>query len=71
MKINGEKVRILREEQLLERRELADRAGCKYTTIYKVEVQDHMPRLATARKIAEALSVSPVEIIERETSSIA
>ena len=64
--IDGGKVKELREARLLERPELAELAGIKYTTMYRIEANGHTPRLATVRKLAKALKVKPAEILMRE-----
>lgn len=65
--VDGERVKALREAKILERQELADLAGVSYTTIYKMEAHDHMPRLSTVRTVAKILKVKPDEILMKET----
>lgn len=69
--VDGEKIKEIREAQLLERRELAKLAGIGYTTIYKMEAHGHLPRLSNVRAVARALKVRPEEIVVEEAASIA
>lgn len=68
VRVDGDRIRELREAKLLERQELADLAGVSYTTIYKMEKRGHLPRLGTVRAVAKVLRVKPVEIaVDRPT----
>ncbi len=62
MRIDGEKVRTVRERAFLSKRELAERAGLDRNTIGRIEggVTEVYPR--TIRKIAEALAVDPASL---------
>ena len=71
VRIDGAKVKELREARVLERAELAALAGIGYTTVYKIEAHDHTPRLGTIRKIAKALKVKPDEILVRDRQTAA
>jgi transcriptional regulator with XRE-family HTH domain len=68
VKIDGEKVRAVREETFLSQRELAEKAGLNHNTVWRIEgsgATEVHPR--TIRKIAEALSVDPTSLVpERE-----
>ena len=64
--VNGARIRELREARVLERQELADKAGVGYTTIYKMEAHGHLPRLSTVRAVARVLKVKPEEILIQE-----
>ncbi len=63
VKIDGEKVRAIRERAFLSKRELAERAGLDRSTIGRIEdgITEVYPR--TIRKIAEALSVDPASLV--------
>ncbi len=66
--VGGEAVRIRlrewRERRLLSQRELAARAGVTQGSIARIERGHHRPRLSTVRKLAEALEVSPDELVD-------
>jgi transcriptional regulator with XRE-family HTH domain len=64
-RIDGEKLRKVRDERLLSQRELAEKAGLSPTTILKLEagrVEDPHPR--TVRKLVQALGVDPSRILK-------
>ena len=63
VRVNGSHIRKLREEQGLERGELAERVGISSHRLYVVEVYKQTTRPSTLRRIAEALDVSPKELI--------
>ena len=63
VKIDGEKVRAIREGAFLSQRELANRAGLNHNTVWRIEgsgTTDVHPR--TIRKLAEALSTDPTSL---------
>ncbi len=66
VKIDGEKVRIAREQAFLSKRELADKSGLDRSTVGRIEdgVVEVYPR--TIRKIAVALSVNPASLTPKE-----
>jgi transcriptional regulator with XRE-family HTH domain len=57
-------LREVRIRRLLSQRELARRAGVAQRAIVEVEAGRRVPRLATMRKLAEALGVDPMEVDE-------
>lgn len=63
VKIDGGKVRAVREQRFFSQRELAGKAGVNHNTVWRIEggnsIEVH-PR--TIRKIAEALSVAPASL---------
>jgi len=66
-RINGDRLRKVRDRRLLSQRELAERAGLSPTTILKLEsgrVDEPHPR--TIRKLADALEVDPAELVREE-----
>jgi transcriptional regulator with XRE-family HTH domain len=67
VKIDGEKVRVAREQRFLSQRELADRAQMNHNTVWRIEsvgLANVHPR--TIRKLAEALSVDPASLTPKE-----
>jgi DNA-binding XRE family transcriptional regulator len=64
-RIDGEKLRDLREERFLSHRELATRAGVSPTTVLNLETNKEVaPQRRTIRKLAQALGVDPAELVE-------
>jgi len=59
----AQKIRWLREEQLLTRGELARKAGLTLTSVTNAEEGRHTVRLSTIRKLAKALDVDPSELV--------
>ena len=67
VRIDGDKVRAVREETFLSQRELAEKAGLNHNTVWRIEgggSVDVHPR--TIRKLAEALSVNPASLTPSE-----
>ena len=64
--VNGQRLRRLRVERALTLRALAERSGVSYDTINKLELGQRPARLSTIRKLAEALSVEPKELMMEE-----
>ena len=66
VKIDGAKVRAVRERAFLSKRELAEMAGLDRSTVGRIEdgVTEVYPR--TIRKIAAALSVDPASLTPQE-----
>jgi transcriptional regulator with XRE-family HTH domain len=64
MEVNVERLKELRRERVLSLRELEERSGVSYNTIWRIEDgrQGAPPR--TVRKLAEALGVQPSELIK-------
>ena len=67
MEVNVERLKELRREQVLSLRELEERSGVSYNTIWRIEDgrQGAYPR--TIRKLAEALGVAPNELIQERS----
>ena len=64
VRVDGEKLRQLRERRVLSLRELAELAGVGYVTIRRLETgatDSALPR--TVRALAKALGVEPAELI--------
>jgi XRE family transcriptional regulator, regulator of sulfur utilization len=64
--VNGQRLRELRVERALSLRALAERSGVAYDTINKLELGQRPARLATIRKLANALGVDPRELMKGE-----
>jgi len=67
MEVDMERLRRLRREQVLSLRELEERSGVSYNTIWRIEDGRQGAHPRTVRKLAEALGVDPKELIQ-ETS---
>ena len=59
----GDKVKRLRDERALTQEELANKAGLTVAALSRIERYNAEPRPTTRRKLAEALGVSPSELI--------
>lgn len=60
----------LREEKVISQRDLADKSGVHWRTIYRFENGHGTPTFRTIRKLAAALDVDP-EIIDRHPDPLA
>ena len=58
-----ERLKKLRREQVLSLRELEERSGVSYNTIWRIEDGRQGAHPRTVRKLAEALGVEPSELI--------
>ena len=59
----GQKLKAIRTWRLLTQEELAERAGVSAATVVNVERNKQEPQFRTIRKLAEALSVDPTELL--------
>ena len=59
-------VRRLRELRALSQRELAKQAKLSVTTVNRIEVGQRKPMPKTVRKLAEALGVTPQELLAEQ-----
>ena len=59
-------VRRLRELSALSQRELAARAKLSVTTVNRIEIGRRKPMPKTVRKLAEALGVTPEELLTEQ-----
>ncbi len=59
-------LRRLRELRALSQRELAARAKLSVTTINRIETGQRRPMPRTIRKLAEALGVTPEELLTEQ-----
>jgi len=64
--VDGQRLRELRVEKALSLRALKERSGVAYDTINKLELGHRPARLATIRKLAEALGVEPKDLMKGE-----
>ena len=60
----GDRLRDLRKRRLLTQEQLAERSSVGIATIVRVERNQVEPRGSTIRKLAEALSVEPEELVK-------
>jgi transcriptional regulator with XRE-family HTH domain len=62
--VNAQRLRALRQQRVLTLRELEQKSGVAYNTIWHLEngKRDAQPR--TLRKLAEALGVEPEELVK-------
>jgi transcriptional regulator with XRE-family HTH domain len=63
MEVNVERLRELRREQVLSLRELEEKSGVSYNTIWRIEDGRQGAHPRTIRKLADALGVEPKELI--------
>ena len=63
MEVTVERLRELRREQVLSLRELEEKSGVSYNTIWRLEDGRQGAHPKTVRKLAEALGVQPSELI--------
>jgi transcriptional regulator with XRE-family HTH domain len=63
MEVNVERLKELRRERVLSLRELEERSGVSYNTIWRLEDGRQGAHPKTVRKLAEALDVQPSELI--------
>ena len=59
-----ERLKELRRERVLSLRELEERSGVSYNTIWRIEDGRQGAHPRTVRKLAEALGVQPSEFIK-------
>jgi transcriptional regulator with XRE-family HTH domain len=63
MEVNVERLKELRRERVLSLRELEERSGVSYNTIWRIEDGRQGAHPRTVRKLAEVLGVQPSELI--------
>jgi transcriptional regulator with XRE-family HTH domain len=66
MEVNVERLRELRREQVLSLRELEEKSGVSYNTIWRLEDGRQGAHPRTIRKLADALGVEPRELVKGE-----
>ncbi len=57
----------LRELKALSQRELAERAHLSVTTVNRIEMGKRKPMPKTVRKLAQALGVTPEELLSEQS----
>jgi len=62
----NENLRRLRELRALSQRELAARARLSVTTVNRIETGQRKPMPRTVRRLAEALGVTPEELLAEQ-----
>ncbi|MGF1472104.1 MAG: helix-turn-helix domain-containing protein [Rubrobacteraceae bacterium] len=63
VEVNVQRLRALREQRLLTLRELEERSGVAYNTIWHLENGKRGAQPRTLRKLAVALNVQPEELV--------
>jgi transcriptional regulator with XRE-family HTH domain len=66
LKVDGDSLRRLRAENALTLRALAEISGVSYDTINKLELGRRPAHASTIRRLADALSVEPRELMKGE-----
>ena len=61
-----QRLRQLRRQKVLSMRELEEMSGVSYNTIWRLETGKTGAQPRTIRKLAEALGVDPVELVQGE-----
>jgi HTH-type transcriptional regulator, competence development regulator len=64
MEVDVERLKELRRERVLSLRELEERSGVSYNTIWRIEDGRQGAHPRTVRKLAEALGVEPSELLK-------
>ena len=64
MEVNVERLKELRRERVLSLRELEEKSGVSYNTIWRLQDARQGAHPKTLRKLAEALGVQPSELIK-------
>jgi len=63
MEVNVQRLKQLRRERVLSLRELEERSGVSYNTIWRIEDGRQGAHPRTVRKLAEALGAQPSELM--------
>jgi transcriptional regulator with XRE-family HTH domain len=64
MEVDVERLKELRRERVLSQRELEEKSGVSYNTIWRIEDGRQGAHPRTVRKLAVALGVDPSELIK-------
>ncbi len=64
--VDGARLRRLRQERALSLRDLKERSGVAFDAISKLETGKRAAQPRTIRRLAEALSVEPTELMKGE-----
>jgi transcriptional regulator with XRE-family HTH domain len=65
----GARIQAARERKVYGRSELARAAGLSAVALYRIETGQRHPRHATIRKIAAALGIDPLELVDGTAST--
>jgi transcriptional regulator with XRE-family HTH domain len=66
IRVAGERLKQLRRERALSQRDLSRMTGVAFDTISRLETGKQEAQPKTIRKLAEALSVEPKELMKEE-----
>ena len=66
MEVNVVRLRELRRQRVLSMRELEERSGVSYNTIWRLENGFTGAQPRTIRRLAEVLGVEPAELVKGE-----
>jgi transcriptional regulator with XRE-family HTH domain len=66
VEVNMQRLRALRQKRVLTLRELEERSGVAYNTIWHLENGKREAQPRTIRKLADALGVDPGELVRVE-----
>lgn len=69
VEIDGGRLREIRREKAIERKELEALSGVHFATIVRIELGQSTARLSTAKKLANALRVDYSELIGAEVAN--
>lgn len=61
-----QRLRELRRQKVLSMRELEERSGVSYNTVWRLETGKTGAQPRTIRRIADALGVDPAELVKEE-----
>lgn len=64
MKVDGVKIREIRANRVLSMRDLEERSGVSYNTIWRLETGKTEAHPRTIRRLADALEVEPSDLLE-------
>jgi transcriptional regulator with XRE-family HTH domain len=64
VEVDVERLKELRREKVLSLRELEERSGVSYNTIWRIEAGRQGAQQRTIRRLAEALGVEPSELVK-------
>jgi transcriptional regulator with XRE-family HTH domain len=66
MEVNVERLKELRRERVLSLRELEEKSGVSYNTIWRLEDGRQGAHPRTIRRLADALGVEPGQLIKED-----
>ena len=66
VRVDGGRLKDLRRQRALERRDLEEKSGVHWTTIARIELGQTTTRLSTVKKLADALGVDPANLVGDE-----